>query len=71
MSRDVDVAVEEIAFDQPLPYEFVAMPVPLGFTQQDALIAIAQFVAAQLHAGLSKREITDRLHGYQRTRGEG
>ncbi len=65
MSRDVDL-------EDPGAYCPATLPVaiPHDFRQGEALMRIAQYVAAQLHAGLTEREITHRLHGYQRTEGE-
>ncbi len=42
----------------------VSVWAPPGFGQLDALARIAQLVAAQLHSGLSEREIMRRLHGW-------
>lgn len=60
-----------LADESPPPYTIVRVPVLKDFAQQEELTRIAQYVASQLHAGLGEREIMDRLHGYQRTRGEG
>lgn len=58
-----------LADESPPPYTIVRVPVLAEFTQQDELVRIAQYVAAQLHAGLTRRELLHRLHGYQRTEG--
>lgn len=59
-----------LADESPPPYTIVRVPVLAEFDRGAALTRIAQYVAAQLHAGLSERELLHRLHGYQRTEGE-
>lgn len=65
MNRDADMIAEVQS-----PKSDVDIELPGGFVQHDAFVRIAAYVASQLHAGLSEREIMRRLHGYQRTEGE-
>lgn len=65
--KDMSISQEDPGADHP---STLPVAIPHGFSQGEALMRIAQYVAAQLHAGLTEREITHRLHGYQRTEGE-
>ncbi len=71
MSRDADMTAEALPFDaQSPPFTVVGVPVLAEFTQQEALVRIAQLVAAQLHAGLAEYEVKRRLHGWVLREGE-